>query len=248
MLDLARGTYVMFLDDDNFLGDGTLSLLLKHLVDLPGDYFTLRRRRGERSFFYSTSGRAYSGLARTQVLWTFLSNGVFRTAWLRDIGARFDRGINYGEDNEFVMYSVIQGGKFCALSDLDYIIESDPGHGELPHISRKYKGVTFVNILTRHTARLLSIIEKAALDSEERRRLVLMVFARCIVSYRLPQKIVSLEELNESLQFLSGLMETFERVISDDEMRTWGIRHQRLEMVEAMITRDIPGLKKSFAS
>lgn len=135
VIDRAEGRYVLFLDDDNLIAPGALADLVSVLEQTSSEYVSLRRKRGERTFAYSTTG-IHEGLTRSQSLWTFLIGGAFSLRVIRERGLRFDSAVNYGEDSEFVMAFVVAASRFAALSDRDYVIESDPQPGELPHISQ----------------------------------------------------------------------------------------------------------------
>lgn len=208
----AKGDYVLFLDDDNSVLPGALSLLVDHLRTTSADWVSLRRHRNGRSFFRSPE-KAHRDLSRTAALWTFLIGGAFRRDSIVEFGMRFDPAIRYGEDNEFVLEFVTKASRFDALSDRDYLLEGDPLAGELPHISHLRPGADFVEILIRHVDRLFTIISTSDLEPDEKEALATLVLNRSTGSYNLHRKIADLPDIDAARSFLIRWGESIARAL-----------------------------------
>ncbi|SMX95059.1 Glycosyl transferase family 2 [Brevibacterium linens] len=247
IIENAAGRYVFFLDDDNYFAAGSLRYLCDYARSSSADWISLRRRRNGRSYFRSPAG-VHEGLNREQALWTFLIAGAFRRSWLIDSGLRFDPEVAYGEDNEFVLELVCRSSSFSALCDRDYVIESDPGKGENPHISHLANGAGFVSTLVEHVRRLTNVIVRCTDIADERTDLSKLVLKRSLNSYKLDRKISALEDLERAHEFLLDWRSIILRVLSRDDVLSLVGGTVKREALEAILCADIEGLKASVSS
>lgn len=123
-LGLARGRYVFFLDQDDYLCDEALETMVR-TADANGTDVVLGRIKGvggrntPRSMFTRT-------VPRTDV---FSSNAyrslnplkLFRTDMIRRLGLRFDENVEWGEDQPFTALAYLKGAGISILADKDYL-------------------------------------------------------------------------------------------------------------------------------
>ncbi len=130
-LDRAAGTYVFFLDADDYLGPEALERLvamaernesdvvLGKLVGIEG-----RRRYGDTGVFSKTRERA----ALEQVYPSGNVLKLFRRSLLDRLGLRFREGIPGGEDGDFMARLYPEAGTISVVADYDcYFARRRPG-------------------------------------------------------------------------------------------------------------------------
>ncbi len=247
IIKVATGNYLLFLDDDNLIAPDSLSPLVDYLRSSPMDWVSLRRCRNGKSFFRSPEGR-HANLSRRDALWTFLICGAFQRSTINALELGFDPEVSYGEDNEFVLEFVTKANAFAALSDRDYVIESDPASDELPHISHLPPGVDFVRTLVAHVGRLSEIVARSSLDSNEKTDIAKLILIRSIGSYKLDRKIARLKDDGDAQELLAQWSALLRSTLTAEQVETLAARRGKQSILRAIISRDLDSLRAAVAA
>ncbi|WP_447946713.1 glycosyltransferase family 2 protein [Microbacterium lacticum] len=246
VIDLAKGHFVFFLDDDNYFADGALVDLLGYLSRSSSDWISVRRSRGGRSYFLAPEVK-HDAVSREAALWTFLAGGAFRVDYLRAHGIRFDPTVNRGEDAEFVLNVASRSERFSVLSDRDYFVEANPDNDEAPHISQALRGVDFIEVLLSHLSRMFRIIEHAPVAEAERLVLRRKVLGRGMGPYQLLQKVAGVREDRIALELADRLREVVLDAVGAAAAMEWATTAGRADAMVALLARDLSALRRSLA-
>lgn len=242
IIEAASGTYVLFLDDDNLLAPGSLSSLVDYLSSSSMDWVSLRRNRHGKSFHRAPEGH-HENLSRRAALWTFLICGAFRRSTIDILEIGFNPDVSYGEDSEFVLELVTKSDAFATLSDRDYIIESDPQSGELPHISHLPPGADFVRTIIAHVGRLFAVITRSSLEPRERDELAKLILIRSLGSYKLDRKIVGLRDTSQAEELLAQWSELIQAVVTAEQVSELAVKRGNMAVLDAVVSSDLHALR-----
>ena len=129
-IDRARGTYVYFVDQDDWIGDEALARLVAY-ADENGSDVVVGKMKGigrevPKSLFTASVPRAVIGQTPLQDSQT--PHKMFRTGFLNEIGLRFPEGQRRLEDHLFVTTAYLRAGVVSVYSDYDcymHILRSD---------------------------------------------------------------------------------------------------------------------------
>jgi glycosyltransferase involved in cell wall biosynthesis len=123
-LELVRGRYIFFLDQDDYLSPDALEAMVR-IADENGTDVVLARMKGvggrgaPGAMFTRTVQRTdvFSSLAYR----TLSPIKLFRTSMVRSLGLRFDEEFRVHEDIGFVTLAYVKGNGISILADKDYV-------------------------------------------------------------------------------------------------------------------------------
>jgi len=132
-IDLAQGTYVYFVDQDDWLGDEALARLVAY-ADINASDVVVGKMKGIRrgvpvELFKSSVPKAVIG--ETPLQGSLTPHKVFRRAFLDEIGLRFPEGRRRLEDHLFVTTAYLRASVVSVYSDYDcymHISRDDGGN------------------------------------------------------------------------------------------------------------------------
>lgn len=249
IIDVARGSHVMFLDDDDQLAEGALAPLVEYLASSSAQRTSLRYLRAERSNFFAPAIR-HERLDIVDSLWTMLPPSVYRTSDIRSHRSNFPEGVHYGEDNEFVLHFSVRSDDFAALCDRDYVVIGDPVAGESAHLSQgKGSWEEFLREIISHLDRFAKIINGAEVPAYVRDRIaVKCLLVRSVDSYEMLRRVGDMHDLDLAADLLSA----YSAVINDNIPEAAILRFARENSLEkeiaAVVANDLDALRAARAS
>lgn len=248
-IEVGTGRHILFLDDDDYLVEGSLEPLLKELSTSSADRIALRYTRGDRSRFRAPGGRQ----ARQQIsesIWTMLPGAAYRLDRLRELNVRYPAGVSYGEDSEFVLTYSVKANEFATLADRDYIAIGEPAEGESSHISQG-KGAwhEFLVSVVSHVARLGEIIEYAELPEYVKDSLVESVLlGRGVIQYQLIRRLADYADDASAKSLLDQLSRVINRVADVEVVKRFAKSVQADDEFDAILKADLLELRRSYSA
>jgi glycosyltransferase involved in cell wall biosynthesis len=249
IIDVARGSHVMFLDDDDQLAEDALAPLVEYLASSSAQRTSLRYRRAERSVFLAPAIR-HERLDIVDSLWTMLPASVYRTSDIRSHRSRFPEEVHYGEDSEFVLHFSVRSDNFAALCDRDYVVMGDPVAGEIEHLSQgRGSWEDFLRGIISHLDRFAKIVNGADVPAYVRDRLaVKCLMARSVGSYQMLRRVGDMEDLDLAADLLSA----YSAIINDSIPEAVIMRFARENSLEgeisAVVRNDLDALRAARAT
>jgi glycosyltransferase involved in cell wall biosynthesis len=123
-LGSARGRYVFFLDQDDYMSDDALEAMVR-VADENGTDVVLPRgmslggRNTPRTMFTRTRPR--TDAFQSGAYWTLAPNKLFRMEMVRRLGLAFEPAFRIGEDLPFVLRAMLEGDGISVISEKDYL-------------------------------------------------------------------------------------------------------------------------------
>lgn len=249
IIDVARGSHVMFLDDDDQLAQDALAPLVEFLAWSSAQRTSLRYRRAERSSFFAPAIR-HERLDIVDSLWTMLSPGVYRTSDVRSRRSRFPEGVHYGEDNEFVLHFSVRSDNFASLCDRDYVVIGDPVAGENAHLSQgRGSWEDFLRGVISHLDRFAKIINGADVPAYVRDRLaVKCLIGRSVGSYQMLRRVGDMEDLDLAADLLSSYSAVINENIPEAAILRFARENSLEREIAAVVGNDLDALRAARAS
>ncbi|HEY5505934.1 MAG TPA: glycosyltransferase family A protein, partial [Coriobacteriia bacterium] len=123
-LQTARGRYVFFLDQDDYLSDDALEAMVRAGDENGTDVImprglSLGGRNTPRAMFART--RLKTDAFESAAYWTLAPNKMFRMDAVRRLDLRFEPSFRIGEDLPFVLRAMLEGSGMSVLADKDYL-------------------------------------------------------------------------------------------------------------------------------
>ncbi|MEU2202207.1 glycosyltransferase [Isoptericola sp. NPDC019482] len=246
VIDVATGRYVMFLDDDDFFVDESLSELLEYIGTSDSQRVTMRHRRAGRSI-YRAPAKKQIRVDIVDSLWTMLALSAFRLDDVRSFGSRFPSGVHYGEDSEFVLHFSVRAEAFMALCDRDYIVRGDPFPGENAHLSQgSGSWLSFMRGILSHLDRFADILDTANLPIYIRDRLAARVLLdRSVGSYQMLRRISEMSKDAIAQELLDRYAATISRTLPDEAVLRFAKGASLEQEFRAVLARDISALRRA---
>ncbi|OIV37322.1 hypothetical protein BIV57_11790 [Mangrovactinospora gilvigrisea] len=118
-IEAARGKYIQFVDNDDYLGDEALERLWSYAEENSSDVVIGKMagigRSVPREVF--RKNRPDATLANSQIIDSLTPHKMFRRAFLDDNGIRFKEGRRRLEDHVFVIEAYLRAKRISVLSD-----------------------------------------------------------------------------------------------------------------------------------
>jgi glycosyltransferase involved in cell wall biosynthesis len=189
-IDAARGEYILFMDNDDFLGEEALERLYnkakENQADLAfGKYIGVNGRRVPASMFQN-GNRLKASVLGDNLLYAIAPHKMFRVPFLNKYGFRFDPKVIAGnEDQLFVMQSYIAASVITVLADYPYyfVVKRGNENLSLKHFSaKKWLYALF---------RIMEFLEDFIKDETYRRNIKRAYFTRILQIERVRKQIIS---------------------------------------------------------
>ena len=214
----ARGKYLMFLDNDDFIGEETLERFYKaaeenHSDVIFGKYVGVNGRGVPQSQF-KRGNRPQAEILEDNLVFTLAPHKMFRLDFLRENGFEFHPKAVVGEDQLFVMQCYIRANVITVLADYDYYYVVSRGDENL---SLKYfPAEEFFFSFNR----IMEFIEESELDLIYKNKVKMAFLNRFLHSSRLRSYLLSPRRLTESQkrEWLNAAKEFFGTHLTDEEL------------------------------
>lgn len=131
----AKGEFILFLDNDDFLGEETLERFYNaatenHSDVIYGKYVGVNGRKVPQSMF-KKGNRLNADILEDNLVYSLAPHKMFRLAFLRENAFEFHPKAVVGEDQLFVMQCYINANVITVLSDYDYYYVVSRGNENL---------------------------------------------------------------------------------------------------------------------
>ena len=248
-IDVARGKHLMYLDDDDQIAESALDAVLQHLRRSAAQRTSLRYRKGEKSVYLAPVG-VHENLGIIDSLWSMITNSIWEVSHLREIGARFPSGVQFGEDSEFCLYFSARAERFAALCDQDYLIFGDAVAGEAEHLSQGRNGWEgFLRGILAHLWRMSTTISETSLPSYARHDLASKcLLGRGLRSYQLVRRIGQLSDDELAHELLRRYSEIVNEAIPDGVSDRYAREHNLVREIESIRKADLGALRDCLLS
>lgn len=248
VIDMARGSHIMFLDDDDQFAEGALAPLVEYLASSDAQRVSLRHRRGDRSVFLAPAVW-HENLDIIDSLWTMLALSAYRTSDIRRYRSGFPAGVHYGEDSEFVLHFTVRSEQFSSMCDRDYVVLGDPVAGESAHLSQgKGSWEGFLSGIISHLERFGGIIRDSGLPAYDRDRLaVKAILSRSVASYQMLRRLGELNDIDLAGNLLGAYSAVINSGISQPAIMRFAREHSLEREITAVVANDLAALRAARA-
>lgn len=212
-IEAARGEYIMFLDNDDFLGEETLERLYTAAKEnnsdvIYGKYVGVNGRHVPESMF-KKGNRLNADMIEDNLLYSLAPHKMFKLSFVRENGFEFHPKAVVGEDQLFVMQCYINAKVITVMSDYDYYFVVSRGNENL---SLKYfPAEEFFFSFNR----IMEFIEASKLNKLYKRSVKIAFLNRFLHASRLRGHLLSglltreqkIDWLNETKRFIDNHVE-----------------------------------------
>lgn len=134
-MDIARGEYIMFLDNDDFLGEEALERLYNKAKEndsdvIFGKYVGVNGRVVPQSQFQK-GNRDKADIMADNLVFTLAPHKMFKRSFVQENGFKYNPKAVVGEDQLFVMQCYITAKVITVLADYDYYFVVSRGETNL---------------------------------------------------------------------------------------------------------------------
>ncbi|WEG13168.1 glycosyltransferase [Pullulanibacillus sp. KACC 23026] len=195
-IEAAQGDYLLFLDNDDFLGEESLERLYNQAVRnrsdvIYGRYVGVNGRKIPRSMF-KKGNLLKADLIKDRLVWSLAPHKMYRVGLLRDNGLRFHPKAVVGEDQLFTMQCYIKSKVITVLNDYDYYYVVKRGDENL---SLKYFPAEQFFFSFNH---LMAYMNEHIADDVLRRKLKIEYLNRFFKASRLRKYLLTKSVLNHA--------------------------------------------------
>ncbi|GKU83791.1 glycosyltransferase [Niallia sp. NCCP-28] len=222
-IEAARGEYIMFLDNDDFLGEEALERLYNAAQEnssevIYGKYVGVNGRNVPQSMF-KKGNRLNADIIEDNLVFSLAPHKMFNLAFIRENGFRFHPKAVVGEDQLFVMQCYINAKVITVLADYDYYFVVARGNENL---SLKYfPAEEFFFSFNR----IMEFLEASELNDLYKRELKVAFLNRFLHASRLKGHL------------LSGLLTKEQKIDWLNETKSFIDNHVEDEIIPALHTR-----------
>jgi poly(ribitol-phosphate) beta-glucosyltransferase len=134
-INAAKGEFILFLDNDDFLGEETLERFYNSATAnksdvIYGKYVGVNGRKVPQSMF-KKGNRLTADILEDNLVFSLAPHKMFRLSFLRENGFEFHPKAVVGEDQLFVMQCYIKADVITVLSDYEYYFVVSRGNENL---------------------------------------------------------------------------------------------------------------------
>lgn len=240
-IDLAKGEYLLFLDNDDFLGEESLERLyeaaFKNRSDvIYGKYIGVNGRKVPASMF-KKGNLANANIIDDNLIYSLAPHKMFNVSFLRNNQFYFHPKAVVGEDQLFVMQCYIKAKVVTVLADYSYYFVLSRGSENL---SLKYfPAAEFFFAFHR----IMEFLQESTLNDRYKNDLKVAFLNRFLHASRLRGQLLSKRRTKE--QKLDWLAETKKFIdLYIDAQTMTGIQKRFHELLQVAKRMDIDALLK----
>jgi len=214
----ARGEYLLFLDNDDFLGEEALERLYNAAQEnrsdvIYGKYIGVNGRNVPQSMF-KKGNIANADIIRDNLVYSLAPHKMFNVSFLRKHQFLFDPQAVVGEDQLFVMQCYVEAKVITVLADYDYYFVVSRGNENL---SLKYFPAKKF-FYSFH--QLIKYIDESKLNNLYKRDLKIAYLNRFFHASRLRRQLLSKKRTKEQKRaWLAETKKFIDLHISDEIMK-----------------------------
>ena len=215
----ARGKYLLFLDNDDFIGKETLERFYKaaekHQSDVIFGKYVGVNGRGVPQSQFKRGNRPKADILKDNLVFTLAPHKMFRLSFLRENGFEFHPKAVVGEDQLFVMQCYIRAKVITVLADYDYYYVVSRGNENL---SLKYfPAEEFFFSFNR----IMEFIEASDLNSLYKKKVKMAFINRFLHASRLRSYLLSPTRLTppQKREWLAASKEFFDTHLTDEDLQ-----------------------------
>ncbi|WP_312096609.1 glycosyltransferase [Niallia sp.] len=226
-IEAARGEYILFLDNDDFLGEETLERFYRaateHKSDvIYGKYVGVNGRGVPKSMF-KKGNRYNADIIEDNLVYSLAPHKMFNLQFVKENGFRFHPKAVVGEDQLFVMQCYINAKVITVLSDYDYYYVVARGNENL---SLKYFPA---NEFFFSFNRIMEFLENSSLNAIYKRELKIAFLNRFLHASRLKGHLLSgLLNREQKIDWLNETKLFIDTHVADDIISSMNSRFQYL--------------------
>ena len=188
-IEAAKGEYILFLDNDDFIGEEALERLYNAAIEnnsdvIFGKYVGVNGRVVPQSMF-KKGNRYNADIIEDNLVYSLAPHKMFNVNFIKDNGFRFHPKAVVGEDQLFVMQCYITAKVITVLSDYDYYFVVARGNENL---SLKYFPA---NEFFFSFNRIMEFLEASSLNTMYKRELKIAFLNRFFHASRLKGHLLS---------------------------------------------------------
>ncbi|RYL95276.1 glycosyltransferase family 2 protein [Sporolactobacillus sp. THM7-4] len=260
-IESARGEYIMFLDNDDFLGEETLERLYSaakenHSDVIYGKYVGVNGRKVPQSMFQK-GNRPNADIIADNLVYSLAPHKMFHLGFIRENQFRFHPKAVVGEDQLFVMQCYIKAKVITVMADYDYYFVVARGNENL---SLKYFPAEQFYFSFNH---IMEFIQESNLNTLYKTELTKAFLNRFLKASRLRNYLLSnrltreqkIDWLNETKRFfdhyvpdqiidsLQNRFKYFVRVAKENDIDKLLLIHKQIQQVTA---NDVTRVQNGF--
>lgn len=224
-IQAARGEYIMFLDNDDFLGEEALERLYNAAKEnrsdvIYGKYVGVNGRHVPESMF-KKGNRLNSDILEDNLVYSLAPHKMFNLSFIRENGFEFHPQAVVGEDQLFVMQCYINAKVITVLADYDYYFVVARGNENL---SLKYfPAEQFFYSFNR----ILEFVEESELNELYKRKLKVAFINRFLHASRLRGHLLSnLLTKEQKMDWLNETKSFFDKYVDEPIINSLASRFQ----------------------
>ncbi|MBT2678834.1 glycosyltransferase [Bacillus sp. ISL-35] len=229
-IEAARGEFIMFLDNDDFLGEEALERLYNSAKEnksdvIYGKYVGVNGRHVPQSMF-KKGNRLNADIISDNLIYSLAPHKMFNLSFIRENGFEFHPKAVVGEDQLFVMQCYISAKVITVMADYDYYFVVARGNENL---SLKYfPAEEFFFSFNR----IMEFIRESNLNALYKKELKIAFLNRFLHASRLKGHLLSgLLTLEQKVEWLNETKLFFNTFVEDEIIPSLATRFQYLVKV-----------------
>jgi CDP-glycerol glycerophosphotransferase len=240
-LDRARGTYVFFLDADDYLGPECLERLVAMAERNASDIVLGKLVGIEGRRVYRQAGAFRKNEDRVDVERVYRSGNVlklFRRSFIERVGARFPEGVAGGEDGDFMARMYLEASTISVVADYDCYFVRKRARSAADPPDRRDDRVSFFERLEEERIKPVAAQRKPGL---QRDMLMLRHLRKMLRKFSSGWLALEPADRRRVFDTAAGILERWHTGLIDRALpawaaiRAWCLQHGLLEELEHVV-------------